>query len=330
MSQSTISVLGAGSWGTALAIHLARCGHTVNLWGHREEHIQDLLAMRENARFLPGISFPSSLTPCVDLSTAVESADYLLLSIPSRGFRGLVNQLREFPKVPVVWATKGFDPEGDLLSHTAHELLGDTLESAVISGPTFATEVAQGRHTAVTIASQSPRFLSRLSNDFHNDYFRVYSSADIIGVQVGGAVKNVMAIAAGVADGSALGANVRSALVTRGLAEMMRLGEAMGGCKDTFMGLAGLGDLVLTCTDNQSRNRRFGVCLGRGDSIKSAMTQITQVVEGVQTAFEVQKTARNLSVDMPITDQICELLNGNISALDAVSALFSRQQKSEY
>jgi glycerol-3-phosphate dehydrogenase (NAD(P)+) len=330
MSRSAIAVLGAGSWGTALAIHLARCGHTVNLWGHREAHIQDLLTLRQNARFLPGIPFPASLTPCVDLSVAVESADYLLLSIPSRGFRGLVKQLRDFPKIPVVWATKGFDPEGDLLSHTIHELLGDSLDSAVISGPTFATEVAQGKHTAVTIASQSPEFLSRLSNDFHSDYFRVYSSADIVGVQVGGAVKNVLAIAAGVADGSDLGANVRSALITRGLTEMMRLGEAMGGCKETFMGLAGLGDLVLTCTDNQSRNRRFGVCLGQGGSIESAMSQISQVVEGMQTAFEVQKAARHLSIDMPITDQICELLKGNISALDAVSALFSRQQKSEY
>ncbi|MEO7558061.1 MAG: NAD(P)H-dependent glycerol-3-phosphate dehydrogenase, partial [Gammaproteobacteria bacterium] len=253
---SPIAVLGAGSWGTALALLLARNGQSVVLWGRDAAFMAQLASARTNARFLPGLHFPAALQISSDLQHVFAPSPDILLAVPSHGFRETLQIIKPHinSSACVAWATKGFDPgSGRLLHRIAAELLGDNQPVAVISGPTFAREVASGAPTAVTVGSQFPGCAKALAARLHNDSFRAYTSDDITGVEVGGAVKNVLAIAAGIADGLGLGANTRAALITRGLAEMMRLGVALGGQRETMMGLAGLGDLVLTCTDDQSR-----------------------------------------------------------------------------
>ncbi|NIR28003.1 MAG: NAD(P)-dependent glycerol-3-phosphate dehydrogenase [Gammaproteobacteria bacterium] len=331
-SKQRIAVLGAGSWGTALAVLLARNGERVTLWARDREHVVQMQRERCNQRYLPGVGFAAGLSLCADLRAAVSGTRDVLVAVPSHAFRDVLQNLA--PVLPangrLVWATKGFEPGGARLLHeVAESEVGAQVPAAVISGPTFAREVVQGLPTAVTIASRDPAFAEALIARFHNPRFRVYTSPDVVGVEVGGAVKNVLAIAAGIADGLGFGANTRAALITRGLAELMRLGAALGGQPETFMGLAGLGDLVLTCTDDQSRNRRVGLALGRGLSLDEAVASVGQVAEGVRTAREVRRLAARLDVDTPITEQVDRVLHEGIAPAQAVEALLSRAVRSE-
>lgn len=327
-----ISVLGAGSWGTALALQAAKNGYDTLIWGHSKQHVEALGRDRENRRYLPGFVFPDNLRVTDDLREAVDFSHLLLISVPSHAFKGTLLSLKHFlgesPKI--AWATKGFDSEeGLLLSQVVTGVLGRDIETAVLSGPTFAREVAADLPTAVTIASSSEAFAAQLAGILHNQRFRTYTSADIIGVQVGGAGKNVLAIAAGIADGLGFGANTRAALITRGLTEIMRLGIRLGGQSDTFMGLTGLGDLVLTCTDNQSRNRRFGLALGQGKSREQAVAEIAQEIEGISAAREAYKLSKKYGVEMPITEQVYNVLFNGLDPKQAVHNLLARDQKPE-
>lgn len=328
----SISVLGAGSWGSALAIQAARNGCQTTLWGHNPQHIATISLQRENQRYLPGIRLPDNLQLTDDLQLAVDACQVLLISVPSHAFKATLLKLKPLlgqqPKI--AWATKGFDREhGELLSVLTQNTLGPHVATAILSGPTFAREVAEGLPTAVTIASTSEQFASELAKIFHNQRFRAYTSNDIIGVQVGGACKNVLAIAAGVADGLGFGANTRAALITRGLNEIMRLGIKLGGQSDTFMGLAGLGDLILTCTDNQSRNRRFGLALGQGTSREQALKTIDQAVEGISAAREAYLLSKAHHIEMPITEQVYNVLFNNLDPKLAVQNLLNRDPKAE-
>jgi glycerol-3-phosphate dehydrogenase (NAD(P)+) len=329
--EKTVAVLGSGSWGTALAILLSQNGLHVRLWGNLPDEIAQLQRERENSYYLPGIKFPDSLSPEADLSKALMGAEEVLIVVPSHAFRAVLKAIA--PLLPtdtgISWGTKGFEPDTQrLLSDVAQEVLPER-NLAVISGPTFAGEVARGQPTAITVASSSPEHAERLANFLHASWFRAYTSSDMIGVQVGGASKNVLAIAAGIADGLGFGANTRAALITRGLAEIMRLGINLGGYSDTFMGLAGLGDLVLTCTDNQSRNRRMGLALAKGLSIQEARQQIGQEVEGILTANEVYQLSQKQGVEMPISEQVYQVLYAGLDPKQAVHNLLDRQQKAE-
>ncbi len=332
-AREPIFVAGAGSWGTALAITLARNNQPTYLWGHDPEHIAELIRDRRNNRYLPEADFPPDLEPVIDLEPLLEGTTDILIGLPCKALRAFLKKIAELPSTDgkrIVWACKGIEPETQMLVHEIiEEMLGPECSKAVLSGPSFAKEVAAGLPTAVTIASTDQTFLNDLIYRFHHKSFRAYASRDVIGVEIGGAVKNVMAIAAGVADGLGFGANTRAALMTRGLAEMTRLGVAMGGKKETFMGLAGFGDLVLTCTDDQSRNRRFGKLLAKGMSIEEAAESIGQVVEGARTAGEVSALARRYDIEMPITDQVTRLLQGLCSPREAVETLLSREPKQE-
>ena len=331
--QARLLVAGAGSWGTALAILLARNGHACTLWGRNPERLAELQSKRENTRFLPGVELPPNLTCTSDLAAAAQNASQVLVAVPSEAFPQLLHTLRPLlaSSTPVFWATKGFEPRsGRLLHRVAAEILGEKRPLAVLSGPSFAKEVAAAQPTAVTVAANDSEYARALAEYLHSDTFRVYTSDDLIGVQVGGATKNVIAIAAGIADGLKFGANARAALITRGLHECMRLGVALGGKPETFMGLAGLGDLVLTCTDNQSRNRRFGYALGRGDSADAARAAIGQVVEGTFAAAQTLQLAHQLNIEMPISEQVEGVLRGAWTPMEAVHSLLSRELKQEH
>ncbi|MDH5182516.1 MAG: NAD(P)H-dependent glycerol-3-phosphate dehydrogenase [Gammaproteobacteria bacterium] len=328
--QHKICVLGAGSWGTALAIQLARNGNHTVLWGHRADEIEEMKQTRENVRYLPDISLPDSLQLDSDLA-CIKDAEDLLIVVPSHAFRETLKSIMPHLKngTRISWATKGLEQDSQKLLHqVAKEELGNR-PVAIISGPTFAKEVAQGLPTAVTVASNDEFFAMDMATRLHGHNFRAYTSDDIIGVEIGGAVKNVLAIAAGIADGLGYGANTRSAIITRGLIEVMRLGVAMGGKQETFMGLAGLGDLVLTCTDNQSRNRRYGIALGQGKDSAQALIEIDQVVEGIRTANEIHKLAQKQGVDMPLALQVYRVLHQGLPAKEAVMELLGRDLKSE-
>lgn len=330
-SPAKIAVLGAGSWGTALAMQLARAGAAVTLWGHDPAEVAALQADGENRHYLPGIPLPAGLTATDDLAAAIADVDEILVVVPSHAFAAVVARIAELkPELhSLSWATKGFDPaSGRLLHAVAHEALPHT-RLAVVSGPTFAREVAMGLPTAVTVAASEAEHGHRLAGYLHGEQFRAYTADDIAGVEVGGAAKNVMAIAAGIADGLGFGANARAALITRGLAEITRLGLALGGRPETFMGLTGLGDLTLTCTDNQSRNRRMGLALAAGKTIEQARAEIGQEVEGIGTAREVYQAANKLGVDMPITEQTYRVLYEGLDPKQAVINLLQRDPKPE-
>lgn len=332
-NQMAVTVIGAGSYGTSLAILLARNGHKTLLWGHNPTKMGELQRDRQNSYFLPDIIFPDDLHIESNLQTAVTSASVLLIVLPSHVFGNILTQIKPFlsSETKIVWATKGLEVDtGRLLQDVAKEILGDKIPLAVISGPTFAKEVASGLPTAVTVASNDEIFLEELQKLFHcSKNFRVYSSKDFVGVQLGGAIKNVIAIGAGISDGLGFGANARTALITRGLAEMIRLGAALGADPTTFMGMAGLGDLVLTCTDNQSRNRRFGILLGQSTLIDEAQKMIGQVVEGYRNTKEVWILAQQYHVDMPITEQIYQVLYCDKDPKQVAISLLGRSQKEE-
>lgn len=332
-ANASMSVIGAGSYGTALAITLARNGHRVMLWGHNPQHQMQLQIDRCNTAFLPDVSFPESLSIEIDLATAVAASRDLLVVVPSHVFGGVLQQIQPYLRADsrIVWATKGLEKEtGRLLQEVAREILGEKIPLAVISGPTFAKELAAGLPTAIALAATNNVFAQELQTLLHcGKSFRVYNNPDFTGVQLGGAVKNVIAIGAGISDGIGFGANARTALITRGLAEMTRLGTALGAEPGTFMGMAGLGDLVLTCTDNQSRNRRFGMMLGQGMDVETAQNGIGQVVEGFRNTKEVKALAARYSVEMPITEQIYQVLYCGKNARDAAISLLGRSRKDE-
>jgi glycerol-3-phosphate dehydrogenase (NAD(P)+) len=328
-----IAVLGAGSWGTALAIQFARSGHPTRLWGRDSAQLEVMAREHCNERYLPGAKFPATLTVTPALTAALDGAQDIVIAVPSHALRGLLKELapRFTPDVRLAWATKGFELDTGKLPHqVAREVLGDKFPVAVLSGPTFAKEVGVGLPTAMTIASPNGDFATALAKSLSSTNFRAYTSTDIVGVEVGGAVKNVLAVAAGLSDGLGFGANTRIALITRGLAEMTRLGIALGARQETFMGLAGLGDLVLTCTDNQSRNRRFGLALASGKSVEDALREIGQVVEGYKAARAVYHVARRENVSMPIVEGLYKALYEGAPAADVVRNLMTRPVKAEF
>ena len=331
-TQQTVAVLGAGSWGTALAIQFARAGHPTRLWSRSSADAAAMRADRQNRRYLPDAKFPDGIEIHDDLRSAVHGAGAIIVAVPSHGLRALLLQLKPLlaRDARLAWATKGFELDTGKLPHqVAYEVLGDRYPVAVLSGPTFAREVGMGLPTAMTIASPDAEFAADLARSLHASNFRAYTSTDIIGVEVGGAVKNVLAVGAGLCDGLGFGANTRIALITRGLTEVMRLGVALGAQAETFMGLAGLGDLVLTSTDNQSRNRRFGLALAAGKSVDAALREIGQVVEGYSAARAVHAVARREKVDMPIAHGIYRILYENAPARDVVKDLMTRPIRSE-
>lgn len=331
--QFRIAVLGAGSYGTALAFCFARNGHPVILWGRDEQQMAQMQSSRENGKYLPGATFPDSLSVTSDLEYAVSQADLHLVVVPSHVFAPVLTQMKPFlpADAKVCWATKGLDPEkGRLLQDVARDILGEQPSLAVLSGPTFAKEMVAGLPTAISLSSADTVFAKQIAELLHCEKkFRVYTNADFIAVQLGGAVKNVIAIGAGISDGIGFGANARTALITRGLTEMMRLATALGADPQSLMGMAGLGDLVLTCTDNQSRNRRFGLALGQGKSVDTAIDEIGQVVEGYRNTKEVHMLSQSAGVEMPITEQIYQVLYEGKPAAQAAMALLSRDPKAE-
>lgn len=328
-----ITVLGAGSYGTALAIALSRNGHKTYLWGHNPKKIAEMAESRMNQEFLPDIPFPDALELESDLANVMGKARDLLIVVPSHVFADVLHQIKPFltPEHRIVWATKGLERDtGRLLQDVVLQVLGENYPLAVLSGPTFAKELAEGMPTAISIASKDTQFADEMQQRIHcSKSFRVYLNSDMVGVQLGGAIKNVIAIGAGISDGMGFGANARTALITRGLAEIGRLGESLGANPQTFMGMAGLGDLVLTCTDNQSRNRRFGLMLGKGKKAEEAIAEIGQVVEGFYNTKEAYLLAQKQGIEMPIVEQIYQMLFCGKNARDVALELLGRKRKSE-
>jgi glycerol-3-phosphate dehydrogenase (NAD(P)+) len=327
-----VAVLGAGSWGTALAAVLARNGAPTTLWGRDADAVALMAATRRNARYLPDLELPAALTLTADLGAALRGASVVLIVTPSHAFAELLDRIVPHfqPGAGLAWATKGFDPgSGRFL----HELVAERLRgtpAAIVTGPSFAREVAQGLPTAVTVHSATPAFAQQVAEMLHSTHFRAYTGNDMIGAELGGAMKNVLAVATGVADGMKLGLNARAGLITRGLNEMLRLGAAIGARSETLMGLAGLGDLVLTCTGDLSRNRRLGLALGRGVPLKQAVAEIGQVVESVQTADTIMRHAQLHGLDLPIAHGVQRVLREEITPAEGLRQLLAREQKAEY
>ena len=332
MPEQPIAVIGAGSWGTALALQFARGGREIRLWGRDASQLVAISADGANNRYLPNVPFPDNLRVEADLATCLDGVRDIVISVPSHALRETLIKVQPLLDglARICWATKGFELSTGKLPHqVAGEILGDDRAMAVLSGPTFAKEVGAGLPTAMTIAASDSEFADDLAAALSGDSFRAYTSGDMIGVEVGGAVKNVLAIGAGLSDGLGFGANTRIALINRGLVEMTRLGVALGANQDTFMGLAGMGDLVLTCTDNLSRNRRMGLALASGKSIDEAQEEIQQVVEGVLAAKAVKQVADRMSVEMPICQEIYRILYDGAPPREAVGALMGRALKPE-
>lgn len=332
MEAQAFCVLGAGSWGTALAMQLARAGHTTYLWSHNPDHVKQMQNDGSNEKFLPGIAFTEKLVPIDDLQACVQKTDNILIVVPSHAFRETIKNIRPLltEHHRLAWGTKGLEKGSRKLLHQiVREELNADIPIAAVSGPTFAGEVARDMPGAITIASKDQAFAKQLAIALHSKNFLTYTSDDVIGVEIGGAAKNVMAIAAGIADGMGFGTNTRAALITRGLNEIMHLGVALGGQRETFMGLSGLGDLVLTCSDDQSRNRRFGLALGKGEDLEQARHRIAQVIEGVGTSETIYALAQDNNVDMPITEQVYKVLHEGMSPKEAVKVLMDRAPKPE-
>ena len=329
----TISVYGAGSWGTALALQLARNNIDVLLWDFNPEAIANYKAAKENTHYLPGIPFPKNLTCTDNIEDCIAHSNNQLIVVPSHGFRRLLEQLVPLisDQHTIVWATKGLElGSGKLLHEVVEELLPDSIAYGLVSGPTFATEVARGLPTAMTVAATTEALSKRTAKAFQSGNFRVYTSDDILGVELGGAIKNVLAIGAGISDGLGFGANARAAIITRGLAEIIRLGESMGAKTATLMGLAGVGDLVLTCTDDQSRNRRLGLALGKGINTETAIKEIGQAVEGAKSSSSISLLAERANVEMPICSVVHRIVHQNLDPKTAVKELLARHLRAEF
>ena len=327
------AVIGAGSWGTALALLLARCQQDTLLWSGEPGHAQAMAKSQSNEAYLPGIPLEPRITPSDNFEEAA-NASHLVLAVPSHAFRALLTQLKEHlprdKRCYICWGTKGFEPDSSLLlSDVFEEVMDENAVPAVVSGPSFAGEVARGLPSALTVAAANDDDACAVAAWFRDARTRVYTSTDLRGVQLGGAIKNVMAIAAGISDGLGFGANARAALITRGLTELARLGEALGGRPETFMGLTGLGDLILTCTDDQSRNRRVGLAIGRGEDVTTALETIGQEAEGLNTARELFRKSQALDVEMPISEQVYRIVFEKLDPKLAVTALLSREARPE-
>ncbi len=330
--ERQVAVLGAGSFGTALANHIANNGHSVALWGRDASVLQSISTDLENPRYLPGVTLSDSITCSAVLEDVLRNASDVLVAVPSQHFNHYIASIAALTSesCSVIWACKGLESKTcRFLSEVAAEGLSGDRNYAVISGPTFAAELAKGLPTAIVAAANRAAYAESVVKLLHNDRFRIYVSDDINGVELGGALKNVYAIAAGVSDGLDFGANARVAVITRGLAELMRLGEKLGVQSETLMGLSGVGDLILTCTDDQSRNRRFGLALGHGMSKNEAYESIGQSVEGVNAAEVAWQLAQKHSVNMPIVEQVYKVINSEVTPVQAVSALLGRASKSE-
>ncbi|OGV33552.1 MAG: glycerol-3-phosphate dehydrogenase [Legionellales bacterium RIFCSPHIGHO2_12_FULL_35_11] len=322
-------MIGAGSFGTALAIHIAKNGFQTTLWGRDEDHIHEMCATSSNERYLPDIKFPKSMRVSSDLKNTINNADEVILAIPSHAFHHILENIPK-PKHGIAWLTKGIDPSTNQpLSQLVINKWGETFPLCVISGPSFAKEVANGMPTTLVVAGNNSDYINKISQIFRSSSLRCYLSHDIIGVQICGAVKNVLAIACGISDGLNFGANAKSALITRGLLEMRRIGTALGAEAETFMGLAGLGDLVLTCTDNQSRNRRFGIQIGQGKSVADAIKNIGQVVEGAQNSEQIYEISCKLKLELPICHAVYDILKRNKTPKDAAYELMNRPMQDE-
>jgi glycerol-3-phosphate dehydrogenase (NAD(P)+) len=331
-STAKVAVLGAGSWGTALAAVLARNGAPTTLWGRDPAAVAQIASTRRNARYLPDLELPAQLSISADLASSVRDAGVVLIVTPSHAFGALLEQIvAYFPDgAGLAWATKGFDPPS---GRFLHELAAEHLPhapAAIVTGPSFAREVAQGLPTAVTVHSAVPTFAQRVAELLHSTHFRAYTGNDMIGAELGGAMKNVLAVATGVADGMKLGLNARAGMITRGLNEMLRLGAAIGARPETLMGLAGLGDLVLTCTGDLSRNRRLGLALGRGVPLREAVAEIGQVVESVETVDTIMRLAQRHGLDLPIAHGVQRVLHEEITPAEALRQLLARERKPEY
>jgi glycerol-3-phosphate dehydrogenase (NAD(P)+) len=322
--------VGAGAWGTALAISFS-ARHRVTLWTRELDVTQAMISERENTRFFPGHRLPDELTIGTDFEAAVASADLVVLATPLIGFRPTLQRLKDtLPVKPLIWVCKGLEAETAKLPHQiVAEELGEGAVYGALTGPSFAEEVAKGLPTAISLAANQPEFARQMALELHSPRLRIYANDDLPGVEVGGAVKNVMAIAAGICDGLGFGHNARAALVTRGLAEMARLGVALGGQPQTFMGLAGMGDLILTCTGDLSRNRRVGLALASGKNLEQILADLGHVAEGVSTAREVNRLAQTLGIEMPITEAVDAILHHGVPAMEAVEKLLSREPKPE-
>jgi len=332
-NSPVIAVLGAGSWGTGLALQLDRSGSRSILWDRDTENLSLIRSTRCNQRYLPGIDIPVSIEVEDDVLVAVKAADHILLVTPSHAFASVIKTIREVlvPGQGIAWACKGFEPgSGRLLHQVAAELLPADVPLAIVTGPSFAKEVAMNLPTAVTVAGADSKFTHIMAKALHGGRFRAYTSDDMIGAELGGAVKNVMAVATGICDGMKLGDNARAALITRGLAEMMRLGVALNAKPETLMGLAGAGDLILTCTGDLSRNRRLGLMLGKGKTLEQALEDIGQVVEGVNSSAEVQRLALELDINMPISEQVNGIIHQGWNPVEGVARLLAREQKAEH
>lgn len=330
--MAVISVIGAGAWGTALSLVLARLGHQVYLYTN---DLQDVAAMQrdqENKRYLPGFIFPSSLHVESDLPTVVQKADYVLMAVPSTAFDICLGEIAPFwtANHRFIWVTKGLNADGELLSTSVTKYLGRSVKKALISGPSFALETAKNAPTAVAVASSDTVYAAEVAALFNESQMRLYTLSDLIGAQLGGAIKNVFAIATGMTDGMKLGANTRAALMTRGLAEAIRLGQAMGAKMETFLGLTGVGDLILTCTDDLSRNRRYGFGLGKGALPEEIKASIGQVIEGELTTLHLYKLAKSKNVEMPLLEKMYEILYKNLPATQAIQSLLKRPQRAEF
>lgn len=315
-----------------MAIAIARNGNEVLLWGRDEKHLAAMQETNSNERYLPGLKFPESLKVTSNLEQALAVAKHVLVSVPSVAFSAMLQQIKPWitEGTPVSWATKGLTPvTGRFLYETAEEILGNSHALAVISGPSFAAEVAKDLPTAVTAASLDHEFNKALALAMHSPTLRVYTTDDVLGVQIGGTTKNVLAISAGIADGLGFGANARAALITRGMAEILRLSASLGAQTETMFGLSGIGDLILTCTDDQSRNRQLGLAIGRGLTVEQAVAEVGKTVEGMHAAREVLMRAQQAGVEMPIVEQVCKILFEEQDPRESVQALLCREQKAE-
>ena len=324
-----IAVLGAGAWGTALAIAFA-ARHDVALWGRDMLRVDEMSRQRTNSRYLPGCPFPPRMRVTADFSAALDGAGLAILAGPLAGLRSLLEQLRSSaPEMPFLWVCKGLEAGSGLLPH---QVVADVMgkpRCGVLTGPSFALEVARGLPTAITLAAADAEFATTTAQALHGGNLRIYANEDLVGAEVGGAVKNVLAIATGICDGLGLGNNARAALITRGLVEITRFGEALGAKRETFMGLAGMGDLLLTCTGELSRNRRVGLLLAEGRALADIVRELGHVAEGVPAAREVARRAEALGVDMPITRAVTAVLDGRITPRAAVEQLMAREARHE-
>lgn len=321
--DNPIAVLGAGAWGTALAVLLASNNQSVRLWDHDTERLKVMQAERNNPWSLPGVAFPKQITVCLDFSESVRDVTDICMVVPSHAFCAVLQKLKTQVASPrIMWGTKGLDPNsGEFLHLTAIEIFSDKIPLAVLSGPSFAKEVALRSPTAVSIASNNAAFAQSLSQRFQNKYFRVALCDDVVGVQLAGVLKNVLAIAVGMLDGMGFGSNTRCAFITDGLNELATFSKALGGSRDTTLSLAGVGDTVLTCTDNQSRNRRFGMAIGQGKTAEIVLKEIGESVEGYYNAKQLSELARRHHVSVPIIDAVHAILYENRNPTSLLSVI---------